>query len=74
MMLAFCVYARLGHAQYLKVGDKFPDVSFTIQTGDSVKRNVRLSDFKGKLVIFDFWSTHCPPCINQMADMLKLQE
>ena len=33
---------------------------------------VKLSDFKGKVVILDFWATHCPPCIQEIPDFIKL--
>jgi thiol-disulfide isomerase/thioredoxin len=57
----------------LQVGNKVPDLVITMHIGDSVK-HARLSDFRGKLVIIDFWSTHCGGCINLLPHMLELQE
>ncbi|TSA15456.1 TlpA family protein disulfide reductase [bacterium] len=34
---------------------------------------VSLSDFKGKVVILDFWATWCPPCKREIPDFIKLQ-
>lgn len=33
---------------------------------------VRLNDFKGKIVILDFWATWCVPCIRSFPAMQKL--
>ncbi|HEY1165776.1 MAG TPA: redoxin domain-containing protein [Chitinophaga sp.] len=61
------------HQQGLSVGDKCPDLvisSIINHPGGSA----RLSDFKGKLVILDFWSTWCLPCVAALPKMDSLQQ
>jgi len=36
-------------------------------------RQVSLAQFKGKVVILDFWATWCPPCKREIPDFIKLQ-
>jgi thiol-disulfide isomerase/thioredoxin len=36
-------------------------------------RTVRLSDYKGKVVVINFWATWCPPCRAEMPDLVKMQ-
>ncbi|HET6892122.1 MAG TPA: TlpA disulfide reductase family protein [Pyrinomonadaceae bacterium] len=36
-------------------------------------RNVRLADFKGKVVLVNFWATWCPPCRAEIPDLVKWQ-
>ena len=36
-------------------------------------RSVRLSDFRGKVVLINFWAPWCPPCRAEMPDLVKLQ-
>ncbi|BDG47045.1 MULTISPECIES: TlpA disulfide reductase family protein [Parageobacillus] len=51
----------------LSVGNVAPD--FSLRTLDG--QTVRLSDFRGKPVIVNFWTTWCPPCKKEMPDMEK---
>lgn len=35
---------------------------------------VKLSDFKGKVVILKFWATWCPPCRKEIPTFVSLQK
>jgi peroxiredoxin len=48
-----------------------PAPGFTIQDSD---RSVSLSQFRGKIVVLNFWATWCPPCIEEMPSLVQLQK
>lgn len=57
----------------LHVGDKVPDVEFSsVRNYNGV--NKKLSDFRGKYIILDFWDRTCTSCIEGMPKMERLQE
>jgi cytochrome c biogenesis protein CcmG/thiol:disulfide interchange protein DsbE len=52
-----------------RIGRAAPD--FTV--GDS-DRTVTLSQFKGQVVVLNFWATWCPPCIEEMPSLVEMQQ
>src|ERR1700733_6016608 len=58
--------------QELKVGDRCPDFEFKGMI-NYPKANAKLSDFKGKFVIIDFWATWCSACIKGMSELNPIQ-
>jgi cytochrome c biogenesis protein CcmG/thiol:disulfide interchange protein DsbE len=52
-----------------RIGSAAPD--FTVRDSD---RSVTLSQFKGQVVVLNFWATWCPPCIEEMPSLVEMQQ
>lgn len=56
--------------QGLEVGNTAPDFELKLLTGEMTK----LSDYRGKKVMLNFWATWCPPCKAEMPEMQQFYE
>ena len=57
-------------AGLLAVGDPAPEWKLA----DSAGKSHALADYKGRVVVLDFWATWCGPCAKVMPKLDKLQK
>jgi len=51
-----------------RIGSNAPD--FTVQDGQN---KLTLSQFRGQVVVLNFWATWCPPCVEEMPSLVEMQ-
>ena len=51
-----------------RIGSVAPD--FTVQDAQS---KVTLGQFRGQVVVLNFWATWCPPCVEEMPSLVEMQ-
>ena len=53
------------------LGANAPDFAFKNLDGDKLEK---LADYKGQVVVINFWATNCSGCRYEMPDLSRLQE
>jgi cytochrome c biogenesis protein CcmG, thiol:disulfide interchange protein DsbE len=43
---------------------------FTVQDSD---RTVALNQFRGQVLVLNFWATWCPPCVEELPSLMTMQ-
>lgn len=61
----------IGSAAVSVIGQQATAPQFVLK--DLNGRVMRSSDYRGKVVLVNFWATWCPPCRAEMPDLVKLQ-
>ena len=51
-----------------RIGSNAPD--FTVQDSQN---KITLSQYRGQVVVLNFWATWCPPCIEEMPSLVEMQ-
>lgn len=59
--------------KHLNIGDTLPPVFFNTVFNDPGV-SISLEDYKGKLIILDFWNKWCAGCVASFPEMEKLQK
>lgn len=57
------------YAEEKRVGDKG---GFSLK--DTSGKTHRLSDYRGKWVFVNFWATWCPPCLEEIPDLVSFYD
>lgn len=52
-----------------RIGETAP--AFTLQDSD---RKVTLDEFRGQVVVLNFWATWCPPCVEELPSLMAMQD
>lgn len=72
LLLCWGFFTQAGAAVLAEITDNPPTP--TLQLQDMQDRTHTLADYRGKVVLVNFWASWCPPCIYEMPGLVRLQE
>jgi len=70
LMLSSCDRGRQPIFDISLEGKAAPNFSLPLLSDDSP---LKLSDYRGKLVLLNFWASWCPPCLQELPTFMKMQ-
>src|SRR5579863_4729746 len=69
VVLVYVIYAAI-HERVVLAGDAAPDFTITADNGQTVS----LPDFKGKLLVLNFWASWCQPCVQETPSLSQFAQ
>ena len=67
--LGRCLWALLALCFSANV---FAQASFVLE--DTTGKRLALNDYRGKWVVVNYWATWCPPCLEEIPDLVNLYD
>ncbi|NTV50008.1 MAG: TlpA family protein disulfide reductase [Geobacteraceae bacterium] len=71
LFCSFCLLVGMAVLPALAVKINTPAPDFTLK--DLHGNKVSLSSYRGKVVLLNFWSTTCGPCLEEIPSLVELQ-
>lgn len=69
LLISIVLSGCYGGSRPPRIGQAAPD--FTVQDAD---RTVSLGQFRGQVLVLNFWGTFCPPCIEEMPSLISMAQ
>lgn len=70
LILLICLLSPVIVFAQANKAEKIPSVILKDLNG----KTVNLDDFKGKVILLNFWATWCPPCRAEIPELIKWQK
>ena len=70
LLVSLLVLPSSAKGEGLKAGTKAP--AWILKGPDG--KDIKSTDFKGKVVVLNFWATWCPPCVKEIPDFIEIQK